>query len=110
MYTTKGLTDSFLSDIKNDLDLISMSMGFVALYCIFFMGSFSPVHFRSVAAIVTLFCITLSYCASVGLLSYFGHKMAGLHSLLPFLLIGIGVDDMFVLSSSIDNTDPNLSV
>jgi Niemann-Pick C1 protein len=110
LYTSKALSDSFISDIKNDLDLISISMGLVVAYCIFFMGSFSPVHFRSVAACVTLLCIILSYCASVGILSYFGQKMSGIHSLLPFLLIGIGVDDMFVLSSCIDNTNPDLSV
>jgi hypothetical protein len=76
LYTSKGLRDSFVSDIKGDLDLISMSIGLVSLYCILFMGSFSPVHFRSVAAVITLFCVVLSYCATVGLLSYMGCKMS----------------------------------
>ena len=31
--------------------------------------------------------------------------MAGVHNLLPFLLIGIGVDDMFVISAAVDQTD-----
>ena len=105
LYTTVGLRDSFAADIKGDLGLISVSIGLVSLYCIMFMGSFSPVHFRSVAAMITLFCVVLSYCATVGLLSYLGCKMGNIHQLLPFLLIGIGVDDMFVISSAIDRTD-----
>jgi len=35
--------------------------------------------------------------------------MAGIHGVLPFLLIGIGVDDMFVISSAIDQTNPRHS-
>ena len=105
LHTSKGLRDSFASDIKGDLGLISVSIGLVSLYCILFMGSFSPVHFRSVAAVVTLFCVVLSYCATIGLLSYLGCKMSNIHQLLPFLLIGIGVDDMFVIASAIDQTD-----
>lgn len=76
LYTSKGLRDSFASDIKGDLGLISISIGLVSLYCILFMGSFSPVHFRSVAAVITLFCVVLSYGATVGLLSYMGYKMS----------------------------------
>lgn len=35
--------------------------------------------------------------------------MAGIHNLLPFLLIGIGVDDMFVISAAVDQTDTKLT-
>ena len=66
------------------------------------MGGFSPVHCRSAAAGITLLCVGLSYGASNGLAFLMGAKTAGIHNLLPFLLIGIGVDDMFVISSNID--------
>lgn len=39
-----------------------------------------------------------------------GGKTAGIHGLLPFLLIGIGVDDMFVISAALDQTNPRWSV
>ena len=82
-----------------------MSILFVAAYCIMFMGSFSPIHFRSGASCITLFCVMLSYTASTGMGFLLGYKTSGINNLLPFLLIGIGVDDMFVLSSAIDQTD-----
>ena len=87
-----------------------MSVTLVAIYCILFMGSCSPIHFRSAAAGVTLLCVGLSFGASQGLAFLVGGKVAGIHNLLPFLLIGIGVDDMFVISSNIDQTDPRLPV
>jgi Niemann-Pick C1 protein len=82
----------------------------VAIYCIFFMGGCSPIHFRSAAAGITLLCVGLSYAGSSGLAFYLGAHTAGIHNLLPFLLIGIGVDDMFVIASAIDQTDSNESV
>jgi predicted RND superfamily exporter protein len=36
-----------------------------------------------------------------------GHKFSNIHSLLPFLLLGIGVDDMFVVCNAVDQTDIN---
>jgi predicted RND superfamily exporter protein len=74
------------------------------------MGSCSPIHFRSAAAGITLLCVGLSFGSSNGLAYLLGGRTAGIHNLLPFLLIGIGVDDMFVISSNIDQTDPRLPV
>lgn len=89
---------------------MQISVSLVAVYCILFMGSCSPIHFRSAAAGITLLCVGLSFGSSNGLAYLVGAKSAGIHNLLPFLLIGIGVDDMFVISSNIDQTDPRLSV
>lgn len=86
----------------SDLMLVQVSVSLVAVYCIMFMGGCSPIHFRSAAAGITLLCVGLSYGASHGLAHICGAKVAGIHQLLPFLLIGIGVDDMFVISSNID--------
>jgi Niemann-Pick C1 protein len=94
--------DAFIGDVLDDLDLIQISLMLVSVYSIFFMGSFSPIHFRSVAAGITLLCVGLSYAASHGLAFYLGWKTASIHNLLPFLLIGVGVDDMFVISAAID--------
>jgi len=110
MFTNYGLREAFSGDMQNDLALVQISISLVAIYCIFFMGSCSPIHFRSGAAGITLLCVGLSYGSSNGLAYLVGGKTAGIHNLLPFLLIGIGVDDMFVISSNIDQTDPRLPV
>ena len=110
LLTDHGLRAAFSGDLLNDLSLVQISVTLVAVYCILFMGSFSPIHFRSAAAGITLLCVMLSYAASSGLAFLLGFQQAGIHSLLPFLLIGIGVDDMFVLSSAVDQTDATQSV
>jgi len=86
------------------------AVALVSFYCIIFMGSFSPIHFRSAAGVIALLCVLLSYTSSSGFAYLVGAKSAGIHQLLPFMLIGIGVDDMFVISSAIDQTNPRDSI
>lgn len=110
LFTPNGLRESFSGDMTNDLSLVQISIMLVAIYCILFMGGCSPIHFRSAAAGITLLCVGLSFGASNGLAFLVGGRSAGIHNLLPFLLIGIGVDDMFVISSNIDQTNPRWSI
>ncbi|CAN0269125.1 unnamed protein product, partial [Ascophyllum nodosum] len=48
--------------------------------------------------------------AAYGINSGFGIPFTTLASILPFILIGIGVDDMFVIVAAFDHTDPSLPV
>mmetsp|Transcript_27376 Transcript_27376/g.41634 ORF Transcript_27376/g.41634 Transcript_27376/m.41634 type:complete len:472 (+) Transcript_27376:583-1998(+) len=106
LFTQSLLGEAFSGDILDDLKFVQVSIGLVAVYCIFFMGSCSPIHFRSAAAGITLWCVALSYSAASGFSYLVGFNSAGIHNLLPFLLIGIGVDNMFVISSQLDHSDP----
>ena len=106
MFTSFGLTESFGNDIRSDLVLLQVSLCLVTVYCIVAMGSCSPLHFRSAAAGISLLCVGLAYGASSGFAFLIGFKFGGVHEILPFLLIGIGVDDCFVISSALDQTNP----
>ena len=96
------LQDAFAGDLLGDLRFVQVSVSLVAVYTLFFMGTCSPIHCRSSAAGIALLCVGLSYGASNGFAYMVGGKSAGIHSLLSFLLIGIGVDDCFVISAAID--------
>lgn len=66
------------------------------------LGTFSGIHCRLVVSLVGLLSVGLAFAAGSGICFYLGGKTAGVHNLLPFLLIGIGVDDMFVICNAID--------
>lgn len=48
---------------------------------------------------VGLLCVGLAFLSSCGLCSILGIPYGPVHTSLPFLLLGIGVDDMFVILS-----------
>lgn len=86
----------------SDLSLIAVSVVLVAVYILCFLGNWSPIHNRFLLGILGFITVMLSYTSSFGLLSYCGMKVTGIHNLLPFLLIGIGADDMFVVVNAVD--------
>merc|ERR1712032_10385 len=60
-----------------------------------------------------LLCVGLAYVASNGLGGYFGVKENPLNSNIPFLILGLGVDDGFVLASEFARhtvIDPSASI
>ena len=64
-------------------------------------------HCRLVVSLMGLLSVGLAYASGFGLCYLLGGETAGVHNLMPFLLIGIGVDDMFVICNALDQTDLN---
>ena len=61
-----------------------------------------------VLAISGLLCIILSYLTGFSICFMYGYEVTNIHNFIPFLLLGIGVDDMFVLCNAVDQTSYNL--
>ena len=51
----------------------------------------------------------MAYAASFGICSLMGLKISNMHPLLPFLLLGIGADDMYVITAVVDQVNPRMS-
>ena len=54
-----------------------------------------------------LLCVGLAFLSATGLCSLFGVPYGPVHTSLPFLLLGIGVDDMFVILSCWNALQPS---
>lgn len=96
--------------IDNDLGLMSFSVGLVALYCLFLLGGFSPINSRVLLSLMGLVNIGLAYSSTIGVLSLVGVKTSKINGILPFLLIGIGADDIFVIVQSVDQVSLSLPI
>ena len=77
----------------------------VGVYTIFALGNCSPMHCRCIVALVGLLSIILAYTCGFGFMFICGAQTDDVHTLIPFLLVGIGVDDMFVMCNAVDQTD-----
>ena len=73
-----------------------------------FLGSFSPIHCRFTVALVGTFCIILAVLAGYGFCFLFGWKMTEMTNTIIILILGIGVDDMFVICNAVDQTPLDL--
>ena len=81
----------------------------IFLYSFFVLGNCSPMHLRSMAAFVGVSCVGLSIISGYGIAAYHGYMVSKMHNMMPFLMLGLGVDDMFVIVNSIDQTPLHLN-
>ena len=80
----------------------AMAMGLIVIYCSLFVGSFSPIHCRLVVALTGIFCVLTATMSGFGICLIYNWKMTELSNMVPVLMIGIGVDDMFVICNALD--------
>ena len=88
--------------MDDDLVLIAIAGSLVLLYSFLVLGSFSTIHFRAVTSIVGMACVLLSITSGYGIAFALGLKVSQFNNILPFMVLGIGVDDMFVIVNTID--------
>ena len=77
----------------------------VFVYATLMLGKFNCVHQRSGLAVAGFMGVIMGIVVSYGICSAFGVFFGPMHSVLPFLLLGIGLDDMFVIAQSWDSLE-----
>ncbi|XP_037793998.1 NPC intracellular cholesterol transporter 1 homolog 1b-like [Penaeus monodon] len=94
------------SNIEGDLQFLSVGFGIVFIYVVVMLGKFNLVEQRPVLSLLGLSCVGLAVGVSYGLCSAFGVPYGPVNSILPFLLLGLGIDDMFVIMQAWNNLTP----
>mmetsp|Transcript_48713 Transcript_48713/g.121665 ORF Transcript_48713/g.121665 Transcript_48713/m.121665 type:complete len:1144 (-) Transcript_48713:178-3609(-) len=105
------------SSIGNELskviggDVISLNVGLflIVLYAILVLGKFHPVLSRSSLAFAGVASVGLAIGGTFGLGGWAGVPQTPVTSTLPFILLGIGVDDMFVLAGALGRAPRHLN-
>lgn len=93
-------------NIEGDLQYLSVGFGIVFIYVVVMLGKFNLVEQRPVLSLLGLSCVGLAVGVSYGLCSAFGVPYGPVNSILPFLLLGLGIDDMFVIMQAWNNLTP----
>jgi len=92
-------------------DAFFMAGGYVImfLYTILMLGNLNTLELRMFLTISGLASIGMGIAISVGLSSMLGFPYTPMHAVLPFICLGIGIDDMFVIVQcwSNINKDPS---
>ena len=58
---------------------------------------------RAYLAVAGIFSVVMGVMTSLGLSSALGFPFTTIHGILPFLALGIGIDDMFVIMQCLNN-------
>ncbi|XP_071522307.1 patched domain-containing protein 3-like [Panulirus ornatus] len=94
------------ASIQDDLQYLSLGFGVVFIYIIIMLGRFNMVEQRPLLSLLGLSCVGLAVGVSYGICSAMNIPYGPVNSILPFLLLGLGIDDMFVIMQAWNNLTP----
>ena len=98
----KSLQEAVNERVMEDIPKMLASFLLMFIYISITMGQMDCVENRVFLAWSGLFSILLALLTTCGLCSFFGLIFTPLHTFLPFLLLALGADDMFIIIQSFD--------
>lgn len=98
------------SDRALSEDLFNMTLGYIALSLFTSLSFFrrNPLHNLSFNGLISMLSIAMALASAYGMASLIGAPFSQAVAILPFILVGLGVDDAFVIVGEMRNVDPHL--
>lgn len=111
-FATRSFEDEFGDAISGDLVILNVAIILLLTYTVVMLSRWSKgcVGSRIFLAVGGFISIGMAIGAALGLGSGLGLFYSPLMSVFPFLILGIGVDDVFVLVNAFDQTSKEFPV
>jgi len=98
-FLARSFTDEFGDAIAGDISKVAISYLLIIIYLFLNLGKRDKVHSMIAISGATLVVVGFAFVASSGFGGICGIKTNPLNGNIPFLLLGLGVDDAFVIVS-----------
>eukprot|EP01084_Bolivina_argentea_P247572 414171_1 len=90
--------------VTNDSLMFMIAFGVMLVYLQLTLGKLDCIRARVLLATTSIFILILALIMGFGLAAYCGAKLSTLVFVVPFLLLGVGVDDMIIIVDSLNHT------
>ena len=99
----RSLDDAIAESSGSDVTLVSITFSLMITFACVMLGKFlNPLTGHSLLANAGVFAVALGILAGFGLAMWCRVPFVSLAGVLPFLVLGIGIDDMFIIVDSLD--------
>ncbi|CAE7278279.1 NPC1 [Symbiodinium natans] len=100
--------DELSRTVQADIPLFAMAFVLMGSFCAVFLGKvLSWTQSRRLLGLVEFYLVIFGCIAGYGTCMLMGIPFTVLQQILPFILVGIGIDDAFVISGAFDALDPS---
>ncbi|XP_011338785.1 NPC1-like intracellular cholesterol transporter 1 isoform X2 [Ooceraea biroi] len=96
----RSFGDVTSTSIFQDMDKLGVGIVLMFLYVITILSNHNWVEWRFCLTGTGLLCVGGAFIIAVGVCSLIGIPYGPVHTALPFLLLGLGIDDIFVFNAS----------
>ena len=107
----RSLDDAIAESSGSDVTLVSITFSLMITFACVMLGKFlNPLTGHSLFANAGVLAVALGILAGFGLAMWCGVPFVSIVGVLPFLVLGIGIDDMFILVDELDRQPRDMSV
>lgn len=100
---SRSYIDTLHQILNSNMTVLCCGISLIAVYVMAMIGKCNALEQRIYLSVMGVSVIGQAILSSYGLCYYLGYSYGPIHSILPFLLLGIGVDNMFVIMQSLTN-------
>ena len=101
-FTSRSITDEIGRVVSSDAQVYLAAILTMFVYLAFTLGDFTCLGARPWLAVVTIFVMIMALITSYGIGCAMGYPMTSLVFLIPYLLLGVGVDDEIIIVEAVD--------
>ena len=99
----RSLDDAIAESSGSDITLVSITFTLMISFASVMLGKFlNPLTGHSLLANAGVFAVALGIVAGFGVAMWFRVPFVSIVGVLPFLVLGIGIDDMFIMVDELD--------
>lgn len=99
------LKEAVNETLTKDRSKLFVGMALLILYVCCTMGEFHRVRSRSRVALMGILSIILGLVSTAGIASAIGWFFGPIHQILPLLIVGVGIDDAYVIVTALDEIE-----
>lgn len=100
--TVRSYQDMLHEVVNSNITVLFCGMSLITIYVILMIGRCNAMQQRIYLSLMGISVVAQALLSSYGLCFYMGFFYGPVHPILPFLLLGIGVDDMFIIMQSLE--------
>ena len=106
----RSLDDAIAGSSGSEITLVSITFTLMISFASFMLGKFlNPLTGHSLLANAGVFAVALGFFAGFGVAMWFRVPFVSIVGVLPFLVLGIGIDDMFIMVDELDRQPRELA-
>lgn len=102
--TLRSYQDMLHEVVDSNMTVLFCGMLLITIYVIVMIGRCNVMQQRIYLSLMGISVVGQAILSSYGVCYYMGYFYGPVHPILPFLLLGIGVDDMFIIMQSLETT------
>ncbi|XP_011872409.1 PREDICTED: Niemann-Pick C1 protein-like [Vollenhovia emeryi] len=96
----RSFGDISATSMFQDIDKLIVGCALMFLYVLTILSNYNWVEWRFCLTATGIFCVGAAFILAIGICSLIGIPYGPVHTSLPFMLLGLGIDDIFVIHAS----------